>query len=351
MIFGKRSKHIVGLDIGSSAIKLVELKKKGGEFHVEKLGFSTLSSEAIVDGAVMDATLVVDTIANLISRLGVKNPNFGISISGHAVIIKRITLPVMSEDELRESIQWEAESYIPFNINEVNLSYQYLGDEQDGQNMAVLLVASKKDKVTDYTSVVTQANKTPVLVDVDAFSLQNCFEVCMGLNPSEVVALVNIGASVMNFNIMTEGQSVFWRDISFGGNQYTEAIMKELSLSFEQAEALKKGEAVGGYTVENVIPIFNSVTEELSGELRKTLDFFRSSMQQDKIDRIVLAGGCSKVVNLTGILQQKLGTPVEILNPFSAIKYDESQYDPAWVNDIGPSMAIAVGLGVREVGD
>jgi type IV pilus assembly protein PilM len=144
---------------------------------------------------------------------------------------------------------------------------------------------------------------------------------------------------------------VFWRDISFGGNQYTEAIMKELNLSFEQAEALKKGEGVGGYTVENVIPIFNTVTEELSTELRKTLDFFRSSMQQDKIDRIVLGGGCSKVVNLTGILQQKLNIPVEILNPFATVKYDESAYDPAWVNDIGPSMVIAVGLAVREVGD
>ena len=351
MIFGKRNKQIVGLDIGSSAIKLVELKKKGGEYVIEKLGFSPLSLEAIVDGAVMDATMVVDTIGGLINRLGVKNPNFGISVSGHAVIIKRITLPVMSMDELKESIQWEAESYIPFNINDVNLSYQYLGDEGDGQNMSVLLVASKKDKVTDYTSVVTQAGKTVVLVDVDAIALQNCYEVCRGLNPSEVVALINIGASVMNFNILAGGQSMFWRDVSFGGNQYTEAIMKELNLSFEQAEALKKGENVGGHTMESVIPIFNAVTEELSAEFRKTLDFYRSSTQKEKIDRIILSGGSSKVANLTSILQQKMNIPVEVLNPFASIKYDESVYDPAWVNDIGPSMVIAVGLAIREVGD
>jgi type IV pilus assembly protein PilM len=351
MIFGKRNKQIVGLDIGSSAIKLVELKKKGGEYVIEKLGFSPLSLEAIVDGAVMDATMVVDTIGGLINRLGAKNPNFGISVSGHAVIIKRITLPVMSMDELKESIQWEAESYIPFNINDVNLSYQYLGDEGDGQNMSVLLVASKKDKVTDYTSVVTQAGKTVVLVDVDAIALQNCYEICRGLNTAEVVALINIGASVMNFNILNSGQSLFWRDVSFGGNQYTEAIMKELNLSFEQAEALKKGENVGGHSMESVIPIFNAVTEELSTELRKTLDFYRSSTQQEKIDRIILSGGSSKVANLTSILQQKMGIPVEVLNPFASIKYDESVYDPAWVNDIGPSMVIAVGLAIREVGD
>jgi len=350
-IFGKRSKNIVGLDIGSSSIKILELKKKGDEYYAEKIAYSTISSEAIVEGAIMDAALVVETISGLLNQLNIKNPNVGISISGHSVIIKKITLPIMPQEELAESIKWEAESYVPFNIEEVNLSYQYLGDEPDGQNMSLLLVVAKKDKVSDYTNVVTQCGKNPVLVDVDAFALQNCFEAIYGVPSGEKIALVNIGASVMNFNVLIDGQSSFWRDITYGGNQYTEAIMKELSLNTEQAEALKKGEAVAGHTLEEIIPVCNLVTEELINELRKTLDFCCSSLQIDKIDRIVLAGGCSKVVNLSSLVQQKLQTPVEILNPFTKIKYNESAYDPAWVNDIGPAMAIATGLAIREVGD
>lgn len=350
-IFGKRSKNIVGVDIGSSSIKILELKRKGDEYYAEKIGYSSLSSEAIVEGAIMDAAMVVETISSLLTQLNIKNPNVGISISGHAVIIKKISLPIMSQEELAESIKWEAESYVPFNIEEVNLSYQYLGDEPDGQNMSLLLVVAKKDKVSDYTNVISQCGKVPVLVDVDAFSLQNCFESIYGVPAGEKVALVNIGASVMNFNVLIDGQSSFWRDITFGGNQYTEAIMKEFSLNAEQAEALKKGESVAGHNFEEIIPICNLVTEELSNELRKTLDFCCSSLQIDKIDRIVISGGCSKVVNLPSLVQQKLQVPVEILNPFVRIKYNESLYDPAWVNDIGPAFAIATGLAIREVGD
>ncbi len=350
-IFGKKSKNIVGLDIGSSSIKVLELKKKGGEYFAEKIGFSPLLSEAIVDGAIMDAALVVETISGLITQLNIKNPNVGISISGHSVIIKKITVPIMSAEELAESIKWEAESYVPFKIEDVNISYQHLGDEPDGQNMSLILVAAKKDKVNDYTNVVTQCGKVPILVDVDAFAMQNCFEAVQGIPEGEKIALINIGASVMNFNVLSDGQSVFWRDITFGGNQYKEAIMKELNLNAEQAEALKKGESVAGYTLEQAIPICNFVTEELSNEIRKTLDFCCNSLQLDKIDRIVLSGGCSKIPNLQSIIQQKFQVPVEILNPFSYIKYNESVYDPAWVNDIGPAMVIAAGLAIREVGD
>lgn len=350
-LFGKKSKNIVGIDIGSSAIKILELKKKGDEYFAEKIGYSTLASEAIVEGAILDAALVVETVSSLLSQLNIKNPNAGISISGHSVIIRKITLGKMSFEELAESIKWEAESYVPFNIEEVNLSYQYLGEEPDGQSMSLILVAAKKDKVNDYVNVINQCGKNCVLVDVDAFALQNCYEALYGVPSEEKVALVNIGASVINFNVLVEGQSCFWRDITFGGNQYTEAIMKELSLNAEQAEALKKGEAVAGYTIEQAIPIFNMVTEELSAELRKTLDFCCQSLQIEKIDKLIISGGCSKILNLPSIIQEKLKIPVEILNPFEKIKFNESLYDPAWVNEIGPSMAIATGLAIREVGD
>lgn len=351
MIFKKKSKGITGLDLGSSSLKVVGLKRKGDSYHLEKAGFAPLAPEAIVDGAIMDSALVVDSLSRLFDQLNIKNPNVGISVSGHAVIIKRITLPIMSPEELEESIQWEAEQYIPFDINDVNLSYMPLGDEPDGQSMGILLVVAKKDKVTDYTGAVIQTGKQVILVDVDAFALQNAFEYNYGLDESTNVALVNIGANIMNVNIIINGQSVFWRDIGFGGNQYTEAIMREMGLSWDQAEALKRGESQGEFTHENVIPICNTVTEDLVLELRKTLDFFHQSMNQGEITKIFLAGGSSKVSNLVTLLQERIGMDVEVLNPLKQITYDESEFDPEWLNDLAPQLGVSVGLALRESGD
>jgi len=200
-VFGKRKKQVVGCDIGSSSIKLVELKAlKNGEFQLQHASVSALSPEAIVDGAIMDSSLVVDALSRLISESNVRNPSFGTSLSGHSVIIKKIQLPSMTEAELAESIQWEAEQYIPFDINDVNLDYVVLG-QSGGDTMDVLLVAVKKDRIADYTSVIVQGGKEPVLVDVDVFALQNAYEANYGLG-DETIALVNVGASVMNINII-----------------------------------------------------------------------------------------------------------------------------------------------------
>jgi type IV pilus assembly protein PilM len=350
-VFFSKSKNVVGLDIGSSAIKLVELKeKKGGTYELVKLGIERLSPEAIVDGSIMDSSMVVETISKLNSEKGVKNSNYATSLSGHSVIIKKISLPAMSPEELAESIQWEAEQYIPFDINDVNLDYVPL-NTGTGDNVEVILVAVKKEKINDYTSVISQTGKIPVMVDVDAFALQNAYELNSDGDENKVVALVNIGASVTNVNVLSSGNSMFWRDITFGGNQYTDAIQRELSLSFEQAEELKRGHAVGDYTIQQVIPILNSVSEDFAGELRKTLDFFTATSGADRVDEIVLAGGGSGVLNLDAILRDKFGIPVTILDPFRRITVDESEFNPEELAEIAPSMAVAVGLAMRKLGD
>jgi type IV pilus assembly protein PilM len=326
-VFFSKSKNVVGLDIGSSAIKLVELKeKKGGAYSLVKLGTERLSPEAIVDGSIMDSSMVVDTIQRLNTDQAVKNSNYATSLSGHSVIIKKITLPAMSPEELAESIQWEAEQYIPFDINDVNLDYVPLTAAGTGDNIDVILVAVKKEKINDYTSVITQTGKMPVLVDVDAFALQNAYEVNYEVEDGKVLALVNIGASVTNVNVLSGGTSMFWRDITFGGNQYTDAIQR-------------------------VIPILNSVSEDFAGELRKTLDFFTATSGADRVDEIVLAGGGSGVLNLDAILRDKFGIPVAIMDPFRKITVDESQFNPEELAEIAPSMAIAVGLAIRKLGD
>jgi type IV pilus assembly protein PilM len=267
------------------------------------------------------------------------------------VIIKKITLPAMSPEELAESIQWEAEQYIPFDINDVNLDYVPLTSPGTGDNIDVILVAVKKEKINDYTSVISQTGKLPVLVDVDAFALQNCYEANYEMEDGRVLALVNVGASVTNVNVLSGGTSMFWRDITFGGNQYTDAIQRELSLSFEQAEDLKRGKAVADYTIQQVIPILNSVSEDFAGELRKTLDFFTATSGAERVDEIVLAGGGSGVLNLDAILRDKFGIPVSIMDPFRKISVDESQFNPEDLAEIAPSMAVAVGLAMRKLGD
>jgi type IV pilus assembly protein PilM len=270
------------------------------------------------------------------------------------VIIKRIQLPSMSDEELAESIQWEAEQYIPFDVRDVNLAYQVLKGSELGAdgNMDVLLVAAKKDKINDYVGVVSQAGKNTVLLDVDVFALQNAYELNYDLDSTICTALINIGASVTNFTIMQGDTSVFWRDISVGGNHFNDAIQKELQLSFEQAESLKQGDDVEGIPLENVIPILGNVNDYVGNELKKTMDFFRNtSGGGESIDRIVVSGGSSKVLHLHETLGEKFNAPVERLNPFQRIQTSSKVIGPDEMEGMAASVGVAVGLASRKVGD
>jgi type IV pilus assembly protein PilM len=349
-LFGK-SKGLVGLDIGSSALKAVELKaggKAGAAYQLVNLGLEALPPEAIVDGAIMDSGAVIDGIQRLYGSHKIKNNDVATSVSGNAVIVKKISLPQMSEEELSESIHWEAEQYIPFDIQDVALDYEVV-DGGGGGNMDVLLVAAKKDKIGDYTSVISQAGKSCQVVDVDVFALQNCYEINYGVDSGRVIALLNVGASIMNINIVKGGTSIFNRDIAVGGNQYTDAIQKDLNLSFDQAEAMKKGARVEG--AENLPPILQAVSENIALEIQKTFDFFKATSSEDRIDRIFLAGGTSKLRGLQQLLSDRFEAGVEILNPFNNVTYNPRDFDPDFINEVGPSAAIAVGLAVRRAGD
>ncbi len=351
MLFS-RPKGVVGLDIGSSALKLVELRERKGEYYLQRLGIEPLSPEAIVDGSIMDSSLVVDAIHKLNEQTATKATSYATSLSGHSVIIKKISLPAVSQEELAESIQWEAEQYIPFDINDVRLDYVVLSEGEPGRdNMEVLLVAVKRDKVNDYVSVISQTGKTAVLVDVDAFALQNCYEANYDLDPLKVVALVNMGASVTNINILARGQTVFWRDISFGGNQFTEALQREYNLAFEQAERLKRGEAVDRYTAADARPVLDTVSAEMASEIQKTFDFFAATSSEGPVDELVLAGGCALTPNLEQVLRERFGVPTELMNPLRRIHYKESDFNVEWLKSVAPMMAIAVGLAARKVGD
>jgi len=349
-----KPRTVVGLDIGSSAVKAVEVKPAGKGYKVTAFGTEPVPPDAIVDGAIIDAGSVAEAIRRVFDgNKAFKAKDVCASLSGNAVIVKKITLPVMTENELAESIYWEAEQYIPFDIQDVNLDYQIL-DPGTGPNsrgsMDVLLVAAKKEKIGDYTNVISQAGRTPVIVDVDAFALQNAFEVNYGLDAGRVVVLMNAGASAININILQGYQSVFTRDISMGGNAYTEAVQKELDLPFDSAEQLKKGIPVDGATFEDAQPVLHAVTENVLLEIQKTFDFFKASASTDQIDRIMLSGGASRVDGFHQMVQERFNTPVEDFDPFRAVAWDAKKLggEPA---DMAPSAAVAVGLALRKMSD
>jgi type IV pilus assembly protein PilM len=348
----RKVKPVVGLDIGSSTIKAVELKASGRGHWVTAFAAATVPPDAIVDGAIIDAAAVSGAIRQVFESGGFKGKDVCASLSGNAVIVKKITLPVMTESELAESIQWEAEQYIPFDIQDVNLDYQILdpGTGPDARgSMEVLLVAAKKEKIGDYTSVIAQAGRTPVIVDVDAFALQNAYEANYGLKDGEVTVLLNAGASAININILQGGQSVFTRDISMGGNAYTEAVQKELDLPFETADQLKRGVPVDGATFEEAQPVLRAVSENVLLEIEKTFDFFKATASSEQIDRVMLSGGASRVDGFHEMLQERFNAPVEGFDPFRTVGWDAKKLgDPA---ELASTAAVAVGLALRRVGD
>jgi type IV pilus assembly protein PilM len=354
-VFGlSKSKAVVGLDVGSSAVKAVELKPLGKSFRVSAYASQPVPPDSIVDGAIIDGGAVADAIRRLFENKAFKTKEVAVSLSGNAVIVKKISLPVMTEAELAESIFWEAEQYIPFDIQDVNLDYQILdagtGPDSKG-TMDVLLVAAKKEKISDYTGVIAQAGRVPVIVDVDAFALQNAYEINYGPNGDAVVVLLNAGASSININILNGGQSLFTRDISIGGNAYTEALQKELTLSFESAELAKKGESVDGIAFEDVRPVLHAMTENVLLEVQKTFDFFKATAASDRIDHILLSGGACAVDGFPQALEERFGAPVELFNPFKKVAVDAQKLKLPDAERLAPTAAVAVGLALRRMGD
>ncbi|RJO63408.1 MAG: type IV pilus assembly protein PilM [Myxococcales bacterium] len=347
------AKSIIGLDIGSSSIKVISLKKSKRGYELLNFGIAPLPPQTIVDRALMNSGAVVDAIRRLIQSQMIKTKDCALSISGHSVIIKKISLPQMTKAELDNSIQWEAEQYIPFDINDVNVDVQILnpaGSEQ-GQ-MDVLLVAGKKDMVYDYVAVVSEAGLNPVVVDVDAFAVQNAFEINHSLPNNQTIALVNVGASVTNIVVISNGITSFTRDVTFGGNQFTEEIQKQLNLSHEEAEDLKLG-GEPGVDADSVIPqeverVIQEVSENLASEIRRSLEFFSATSQDGEIAKLYLCGGTAKISTLNKVLESRTGISVEVLDPFKNIRINESRFDVNFIRNVAPMAAVAVGLGLRR---
>jgi len=349
MLFSRKIEPIA-LDIGSTYIKLVQLKGSGKSYSLAKFGMVPLPAEVIVEGAVMDANRVSEAIKELLVAQKVKTKEVVLSVSGSSVIIKRISIADMTDEELVESIKWEAEQYIPFSIDDVNVDFQKLGPGAAEGQADVLLVAVKKDKINDYVNLVKDAGLEPVVVDVDAFALANMCELNYEVEAG-ITALLNIGASVMNINILRDGVSIFTRDITVGGNRYTEALQRDAGLSYDDAEKIKRGETVDGADMDQLNSIIATVTEDIVGEIQRSFDFFRSTTGSDKVSRVLLSGGCAKISQFTKVLAERLEIPVDIINPFKNIKVDPKYFEAGFISDAAPLAAIAVGLAMRRPSD
>ena len=349
-----KKRNALGLDIGSSSVKLVQLRetKKG----IDLVNFSEhpLPSQAIVDGALMNATAVIEAIREMVASLKLKSKEVALSLSGHSVIIKKIGLPAMTPDELEESIKWEAEQYIPFDVNDVYLDYQILQSRPEQGQMDVLLVAAKKEMVDEYAGIVREAGLEPVVVDIDCFTVQNAFETSYGFPPGEAIVLIDIGASTININIVSNGITTFTRDINMGGNLYTEELRKRLNVSIDEAEAYKKsGQNDGSRDVvpQEVERILKSVSETVASEIHRSLDFYLATSSEGRVSRIYLSGGTAQVASLAPTVENRIGVEVELLDPFKAISVDPKQFNLEFINRVRTAATVAVGLGLRGPND
>lgn len=351
MLF-KKKKDLLGVDIGSNSVKVVQLRESRGLYHLKKMGFALLPQDTIVDNSIMDSTAVVEVLRNLVQELKIGTKSVATSISGHSVIIRKIQLPIMTEEELEWSIQFEAEQYIPFEISEVNLDFQILGpDAAEPSQMNVILVAAKKDFVNDHIAIFRECGLTPEVMDIDCFAVQNAYELNHGIAPEEIVALINMGAGAINVNVLKGGSSVFTRDIQVGGGMFNEEIQKQLGLSGEAAERAKISGGGDGVDATILNEVMESTAENFAQEVQRSLDFFSATSSDEKVQKIFLTGGCSKVSHIRTILASRLGVDVEVLNPFQQVQVNAREFDVDYLESVGPIFSVAVGLAMRRMGD
>ena len=343
----KKESLITGVDIGSHAVKICQLQKTGKGYKVLAVGTAALPSGAVEDGVLQEPDAVGKAIAALLKNLKIKNHKIGISISGYSVIVKKISLEVMADDALAEYIRTEAEQYIPFDIDEVYLDFQKLPTRKEGSDRNdIMLVAAKKEVVNDYLDMLGQLKLQTVLVDVDGFALENIWETTS--QQVENVALIDIGASKMNINIISDGVSVLARDVVVGSEQLTEQLANALDLEDEEAEKVKLGLVpVEEANRQKVEAIFTKTCTQWVLEIKKAIDLYQANNPDKALHALVLSGGGSKVNGLLDFISRETGLQVVHFNPFASMQFDDKSFDRRYLDSIAPEMAIAAGLAIR----
>jgi type IV pilus assembly protein PilM len=343
----REGKNLIGVDIGSSSIKVCQIRETRKTYSLVSFGYAPLPPQAIVDGQVMDGNTVADTLQQIWRAARINQKEVSLGVSGQSAIIRKITVPMMTAEELEEQIQWEAEQHIPFDIKDVHVDYQVLRRNTEQSQMDLLLVAAKRDQINDYAQLARDARLKPIVCDIDAFSIQNLFELSRGLPADQTVALINVGANLTSLNIVANGVSAFTREIANGGHAISEQIQKQLGIPFELAEALKCG------TTETPAPpqvaqIIESATDGIAAEIQRSLDFFMATSGDGDIARIYVTGGTSKIPSLAVAIERRARVPVEVWAPTEKLTVDSKRVDAALLGIHAPQLAVALGLALRK---
>jgi type IV pilus assembly protein PilM len=347
-MFGKKP-SLVGLDIGSHTIKAVEIEGSASKSRLTRWGISAPLGEAIVDGEIMDRQLVVDTISNLLDTREIKTKNVVAAVSGRAVIVKKILMNKLSQEDARQAVSWEAEQHVPYDINDVSLDFEILGPApNDPKQMQVLIVAAKKDMVLSFSDLIREAGLNPVVVDVDSFATQNALEANYDIGPTEVIATLNIGAEMTNVNITQGGVPYFTKDLQLGGNTFIEAAQRKFNLSQTEAAAAVRGEE--GPTSE-MAPVIEQACEGLALALERAQAYLKTAGEAGAISRVMLCGGSALTPGLAPFLGRRFGVPCEVANPLARIAYDPALFAGHDVMKVAPLLTVGVGLALRRQGD
>jgi len=343
-------KEIIGLDIGSSSIKMAHVKKMGLDFRLKKFGVASLPADSIVDGAIMDHAAVVEGIKNVVRSQKIREKDVAISLSGHSVIIKKVQLATTTTEELEESIQWEAEPYIPFDIKDVKIDFHVIGPlRDDPTKMDVLLVTAKTDLINDYILAVREAGLVPRVVDIDSLAAGNAFELTHSVSNEQVPMVVNIGASFMNINVLHAGVPLFTRDVPMGGGMYTSEIQKQMAVSNEVAEDYKLGRRDPGDRKEKLEEIMKIVSNLLATEAQRSYNFFSATYPDRMVTKVYLTGGAAKSSFLKEILAEKIGVEVEIFNAIQGLSVDNKTVSHEIISQFNTSATVSIGLALRNL--
>ncbi|MEE9912176.1 MAG: pilus assembly protein PilM [Deltaproteobacteria bacterium] len=348
------SKKLVGLDIGSSSLKLAEIVSTSNGHILNRFRQISVPPGIIVDGVLENASALSSIVKELFHNSGCKGKGIVTSLSGSSVIIKKVTLARMEEADLRDLIRDEAGKYLPFdNMDDVNYDFQILGDNEYNPNqMDVIIVAAKKTDVSSYLDAITTAGFTVTIIDVDSFALETMYEANYEFEENEIIVIVNIGANLTNINVIKGGMSIFTRDFTVAGNAITEALQERYQVSREEAERMKL-EGIPGGEQDN-LDLKNAIldcAEPICSEIERSVDYFRSTFGGDYIKHVYLSGGSSRIAGLNSHLSQRLNIETELINPLLKIGYNKKNIDAGKLDSIKTIGGVAIGLGLRKIGD
>jgi len=349
MLFG--SKKLIGLDIGTSSIKMAELDVGRNSVQLLSFGFAPTPAGALNGGEITNPAAIAQAVHALTFEMKSRRKQAATGMWGTAVIVKKITIPRIEKKLIAEQIKWEAEQYIPFDINDIHLAYHVINPNSNSETMDLLLIAAQREIVGQYVAAVTGAQLQSSVLDVSGFALANVFEANYGKVGGETVALLNVGAGVTNFVVLQGGEVIFSRDIPIGGFHYTNEIHKEMGVTLPEAESLKISAVAGSPVPDEIHSVLSATNEMVTDEIRNSFEFFAGSNAGVMITRCFLTGGSSVLPGLSEHIARVTMVPLEILNPFLRVKANAKNFNAKYLRQIAPFASVAMGLGLRKAGD